>query len=501
MCAWDQYEVVGTLGRGQYGVVSRARHRKLGKLVALKSVSSLQMNDESEDSAPQSLGSGDADTELTRQNVPLHNKLSKENAALYHEAKVLAKLNHPSLVSLVEVCVGTNGELVLAMEDLGGMSLTGLVDKHCNGEGLCESLVGCIAGSICNALIYLHSKGFLHRDVKPDNIMVEGNGSCFQQAKLIDFGLSIAFSEQSLPSSSDNRAGTVAFMAPELMSPGVLYGPETDLFSLGATLYFALTGSEPFVAFTTPAGQRSTTSVFGLQAQHEEALEHFKPVTQEMLRQMLNISVKDRCSLDDVVNSKWVSNSLRSCSHFQNFHSDLFQLDSWLTLHYKTIKRNSKCFHCSASPTSSTMPSECGSYDGDTSSFSDTSASSGSSFLKTFSNKSLSLEKELLLSQNSFLPFSGCLCKMLGFQHSLCPNKEPCLCSLRIPLDEDTVRDVAEVLQQDTDTVSSCINENPWGEVAGVYNLLKRSPHDRSWFVGPQDEKKLAIEKWKTDTL
>lgn len=262
MRAWDQYDLICKLGQGKYGTVTRARHRKLGSLVALKSVVNPQQTQSVENSCI--VGSG------SYMNAEVNT--SREHTSLYHEARVLATLSHPCLVSLVEICVGVDGLLGLALEDLGGMTLAGLVKKQ-RCQGLCECLIGCIINHIGEALNYLHSRGYLHRDVKPDNIMIEASNDCFPNAKLIDLGLSIQYSLDNHPNTSVSRAGTLAYMAPELMRADQQYDASIDIFSLGASAYYGLTGQEPFSGYTSATGKRTTTSVHGLQANHLDALE------------------------------------------------------------------------------------------------------------------------------------------------------------------------------------------------------------------------------------
>ena len=256
------------LGQGKYGTVTRARHKRLGSMVALKSVVDPHFTCNSSETSSE----GSSDLSF----------VSRKNSALYHEARVLASLNHPCLVSLVEICVGVNGLLGLALEDLGGMTLKGLVEKK-RYLGLCECLVGCVVGHIAKALSYLHSRGYLHRDVKPGNIMVENTNNCFPNAKLIDLGLCIQYSADKPPNSSAGRAGTLVYMAPELMRPNTEYGPESDLFSLGASAYYGLVGEKPFTAYTRGSGGCSTTSsVHGLLAQHMDSLDSLSTDTAQV---------------------------------------------------------------------------------------------------------------------------------------------------------------------------------------------------------------------------
>jgi len=484
MCAWDQYEVLGALGKGKYGVVSRARHRKLGNYVALKSVIDLQI--ESDESSSESLNSEARSVSPTN--------LSKHRATLYHEAKILAKLDHPALVSLVELCVNQEGELVIAMEDLGGMSLTGLVQRNDN-TGLCWSLVGCIVGHIGNALAYMHTKGFIHRDIKPDNIMIENNGSCYPNAKLIDFGLSISFSEDNLPNSSITRAGTLSNIAPELMNPHVLYGPKVDLFSLGTAIYFALIGDEPFTTYTSKGGQRCTTAMFGLQASHEEGLDELTPEIKSVVKTLLELDAEKRISVGDLLDSTWVVKSFNGGKFFQ---SDFNLLDSWLSLHQNESTPRIKCLRCSfsSSQSSLTSPSEDFSLGSD---ISESSEGSYDSSLQS-SDEKVSTESDDTSSQASLL--KG-FCKTLGFSQGSCNNENTCVCNNDILLDGHIVSNVAKVLDEDTELIHSNIVKRPWGKEGGVYNLLKMNNQNKFYSLVKTIKVKESsnVDNWKTQTM
>jgi hypothetical protein len=153
----------------------------------------------------------------------------KINALFEREFYVLAQLSHPSVVQAYDFGLDPAGPFY-TMELLDGGDLNArapLPFRTC-----CE-----LAVQICSALSLIHSRRYLHRDLSPRNIHCSRDG----RAKLIDFGAMIPMGP------SRQIVGTPAFTAPEAIQ-GLPLDARTDLFSLGATLYFALTGHSPFAA-------------------------------------------------------------------------------------------------------------------------------------------------------------------------------------------------------------------------------------------------------------
>lgn len=463
---WDQYELLYKLGEGRYGTVTRARHKKLGSLVALKSV--LQPSEEQ------------TNNEAARSRL----KLRK---TLHNEARVLAALNHPCVVALVEVCIGSNGEWTLALEDLGHTSLSSAVREN-NNEGLCESLVGCVALHMARALGYLHSRGFLHRDVKPDNIMLEKINDCHTNAKLIDLGLSVNFNDEKMPCSSITRAGTVSFMAPELMSPNVFYGPQVDFFGLGASLYFALIGQEAFNAYTTTTGCRSSTSIFGIQAQHEDMLEELSSEVADVIRGMLLHDPSQRWQEETILGSIWLRQSAVYSSYVLHVNSCLPYLNDWLMLNKEPHASNSLChkLECTALTRNSSVPLE-------SRSSWDSFSSIPSCFQSSEYDSSEDTPSDTEHASSNYTPLetpsTDALLVHTGNQMNFClgshgssddenvssnPNEDQCACyDIKSALEETTVAELARVTREETSVVKNKIEERPWGKLAGMYNLLR----------------------------
>ena len=172
----------------------------------------------------------DEEVALKQLQVPEDLTLRRKLSALFErEFYVLAQLAHPSVVQVYDFGHDSAGPYY-TMELLDGGDLDQLAPLP--ARDCCELML-----QVCSALSLLHSRGFVHRDVSPRNVRRTRTG----HAKLIDFGAMIPMGP------SRQVVGTPAFIAPESLH-GLSLDARTDLFSLGATLYFALTGRAPFVA-------------------------------------------------------------------------------------------------------------------------------------------------------------------------------------------------------------------------------------------------------------
>ena len=202
------YEVLEEIDRGGMGVVYKARHRPLERIVALKVIRS---------------------GELARQ---------EEIDRFLSEAEAAAGLSHPGIVPIHEV--GTmHGLVFYTMAYIEGKSLAQLVEAK--ELSPLESVK--IVHKLCQAVAYAHSQGVYHRDLKPANVLVNPQG----QPIIIDFGLAkMAYSNDSL-TATGQILGTPAYMAPEYAAGKCeTVGPELDVYSLGAILYCLCAGQPAF---------------------------------------------------------------------------------------------------------------------------------------------------------------------------------------------------------------------------------------------------------------
>ena len=219
------YEIVSTLGRGGMGEVYKARDSRLNRFVALKV-------------------------------LPDTPALDPERRERFErEARAVAALNHPSIVTIHSVET-VEGVPLLTMELVEGRALSEVIPK--GGLALAEVLT--IASAVADAVAAAHQKGITHRDLKPGNVMV-GEREHHGRIKVLDFGLAKladAFPEgsgattmQAAPATGEGRIlGTAAYMSPE-QAEGKPLDARSDLFSLGVMIYEMATGQRPFTGDTS----------------------------------------------------------------------------------------------------------------------------------------------------------------------------------------------------------------------------------------------------------
>lgn len=153
------------------------------------------------------------------------------------EAQAAARLNHPGIVTLYELGE-EDGNALLVTELVEGSTLSRLAAT----EELSDREIGEIGADLCEALDHAHSRGVVHRDVKPQNVQVtEHDGE--PHAKLMDFGIAQLADADSLTAAGD-VVGTLAYMSPE-QAEGRPAGPEADVYSLALTLYECWSGENP----------------------------------------------------------------------------------------------------------------------------------------------------------------------------------------------------------------------------------------------------------------
>ena len=200
-----RYRLERRLGAGGFGVVWLAWDEKLEREVAVKA-------------------------------IPLENGGGER---VEREARAAARLNHPGIVGIYELAHDEH-DVYLVSELVRGRTLAELL----RAGAVADRDVARIGMALCEALDHAHQRGVIHRDVKPQNVMVVADpaaGTGF--AKLADFGVAHVASGESLTRTGD-VVGTLAYMAPE-QAEGARTTPASDVYSLALTLYEAWTGSNP----------------------------------------------------------------------------------------------------------------------------------------------------------------------------------------------------------------------------------------------------------------
>lgn len=157
------------------------------------------------------------------------------------EAQAVARLNHPGIVTLYELGEH-DGRAVLVSELVPGSTLSSM---HADGL-LCDRDVAEIASDLCGALAHAHHRGVVHRDIKPQNVIVGESGRGRRRAKLMDFGIARLAGAPTLTAAGE-VVGTLAYMSPE-QAEGEPAGPATDVYSLALTAYECWSGINPLAA-------------------------------------------------------------------------------------------------------------------------------------------------------------------------------------------------------------------------------------------------------------
>ena len=219
----NRYVIIEALGAGGMGIVYKCKQVGLERIVALKILnSSLLVSTESE-------------------------------ARFQREAKILSLLNQKNIASFYQYGVA-DGHPYIAMEFVGGQSLRSVLNQVLS-SGLPWKRAIAIASQIAEALAYAHGQGVVHRDLKPDNIIVSGETEN-PNVVLIDFGLSSVTDPQNEElqklTKTGDLIGSINYLSPELCK-GLKPDSRADIYSLGVIIYEMITGHPPFEA-DSPVG-------------------------------------------------------------------------------------------------------------------------------------------------------------------------------------------------------------------------------------------------------
>lgn len=211
----DRYGSVVKIGKGGMGTVYKAHDTALDKEIVIKIV------DPGQD-------------------------YEKSAVRFQKEAKALSKLKHDNLVTVYDFGIASDGTLYMILEYIDGLSLR----KRLLNEGILEYEDALnIFRQVCKGLKHAHDECVVHRDIKPDNVIIfelENRGTC---AKVIDFGIALTVdqskSQVEIATQNESTAGSPLYMAPEIIkgNPGSI---KSDIYALGCLLFEMLTGHVPF---------------------------------------------------------------------------------------------------------------------------------------------------------------------------------------------------------------------------------------------------------------
>ncbi len=209
-----RYEFITVIGAGGAGVIYKAKQKPLGRPVAVKMIHSHLVNV----------------TALKR---------------FLQEAKTISTMHHPNIISVHDFGVSEDNQPYMVMDYVEGTTLSDYIKK----EGALEPEFAVnLAMQICDGLSHAHSHSVLHRDLKPNNVMLVPLAAGEYHLRVLDFGLAKLFAEDEQAdhlTKTGETVGTPAYMSPEQVM-GKKLSPRSDIYSLGCLLYHCLTGFVPF---------------------------------------------------------------------------------------------------------------------------------------------------------------------------------------------------------------------------------------------------------------
>jgi len=297
-----EYKAVKLLGQGGFARVYLSESKTTGKLFAVKAfLKEAQMN----------------------------TYKSNYKAPLRHEIEMLRLIDHTNVVKLCEV-QETDRTVYLVMEYVESKTLQEIIKKPDFRNSYSDTQIISFVHSILDVLSYLASKGIMHRDLKPDNILVEKGG----KIKIIDLGLATPVD---LPKHIFKRCGTPGYIAPEVFaidpqSASAGYDEKCDLFSVGCILYFLLFGAPIF-------GTAKNSYLFNLNkhcsdekiavilSREASKPENNKQIHKEgllLLKELLVVDPKKRASADDVLYHAFFNPILNTMIRFTSSKNIIF---------------------------------------------------------------------------------------------------------------------------------------------------------------------------------
>jgi len=260
------YDIGESIGKGKFGRVKLAIHKKTNKKVAVK--------------------------------ILKKKKMDAEDFELYkREVEILKICQHPNIIRLLD-CFENSEYIYIVMEYLSGGPLLQYFKER--KYKLKEDRVKDIAHQISTALFYLKSFGIAHRDMKPDNIMMASNTDD-GEIKLIDFGLSKIIGPKER---SKDPFGTIPYAAPEIILRKP-YSHSVDIWSLGVTVFFLMTGFHPFDSHD----QQELLKKIVRQEPDWDAAEWKGASKQckDLVKKLLTKDKEKRIEIEEVLEHEWIT--------------------------------------------------------------------------------------------------------------------------------------------------------------------------------------------------
>lgn len=267
----DFYEMKNDLGEGKFGLVKLGIHKKTGEKVAIKIIKKDAMDNK--------------DLELVRSEIDIM-KLCKHH-------NVVRLLDHFE-----------NSEFIfIVMEYLSGGNLSDYFHKK--KYNFTENEAALVISQICHGIDYLHKYGVVHRDLKPENIMMSNKDS-LSNIKVMDFGLSKIMGP--LEKAADGF-GTLSFVAPEVLIRKP-YNKEVDIWSIGVSLYYMLTGTLPFDDENDNEEVIAKKIVFSKLQFYDKKWKKISELCMDFIDKCLIKEPEKRAKTEDLIKHPWIQKYL-----------------------------------------------------------------------------------------------------------------------------------------------------------------------------------------------
>ncbi len=211
----DKYEILEKISEGGMGAVYKVRHRLLDRIRVIKVMK------------PQLVADAEMRTRFT------------------HEARLAGNLRHPNIAQVFDFAIEKDGQAFLVMEYVNGFTLQQVLSRWGPPS---PAFTLDVIRQVLDALAYLHGKGVIHRDLSPDNVMIQQADQGHVTAKLIDLGIAKLVGSDTGLTAEGSFIGKVRYASPELFKTkeGAKVDAQSDLYSIGLVLYEMLTGKHPF---------------------------------------------------------------------------------------------------------------------------------------------------------------------------------------------------------------------------------------------------------------